>query len=101
MADFPDHDLGDDVVYLKGTIYEKRRMYDKAIAQYQRVIDEFDESIRIDNSLWNMARLYENQLDDKAKAQEIYETLFIDYSNSILAVEARKKYRELRGDEVQ
>jgi len=98
---FPGHDLEDDIVYLKAGIYTKLRKYDEAVASYQSILEGYPESIRLDNSLWELAGLYENQLDDKAKAQELYETLFIDYSGSILAVEARKKYRELRGDSVQ
>ena len=99
--DFPGHELEDDIVYLKGRIYRKLRRYDEAIATFNSLIKDFPESIRIDNSLWALAQLHENELQDPKKAQELYETLFIDYSNSILAVEARKKYRELRGDEVQ
>ena len=100
-ASFPGHDLEDDIVYLKAGIFTKLRRYDEAVAAYQAILDAYPESIRLDNSLWELAGLYENQLEDKAKAQELYETLFIDYSGSILAVEARKKYRELRGDSEQ
>lgn len=100
-ANFPGHDLEDDIVYLKAGIFTKLRRYDEAVAAYQTILDTYPESIRLDNSLWELAGLYENQLEDKAKAQELYEMLFIDYSGSILAVEARKKYRELRGDSVQ
>ncbi len=101
VKDFPGHDLEDDVVYLRGKIYQKLRQYDKAAEQYQHVVDTYPESIRLDNALFALAGLYEEPLNDKVKAQELYETLFIDYSNSILAVEARKRYRALRGDAVQ
>lgn len=100
-ADFPDHDLEDDIVYLKANIYRKLRRYEEAAAAYQNILDTYPESIRLDNSLWALAGLYENQLNDREKARDLYESLFIDYSGSILAVEARKKYRELRGDELQ
>lgn len=98
---FPGHDLEDDVFYLKADIHKRKREYDLAASIYEQIIANYPESIRLDNSIWNLAQLFEHQLDDKARAQELYETLFIDYSNSILAVEARKKYRELRGDDVQ
>ena len=97
-ANFPGHELEDDIVYLKADIYAKLRRYEEAVAAYQSILDNYPESIRLDNSLWKLAGLHENQLGDKEKAKELYETLFIDYSGSILAVEARKKYRELRGD---
>jgi TolA-binding protein len=100
-TDFPGHELEDDIVYLKARSFVKLRRYDEAVVAYQSILDNFPESIRLDNSLWALAGLNENQLDNKAKAQELYETLFIDYSGSILAVEARKKYRKLRGDAVQ
>ncbi len=98
---FPGHDLEDDILYLKAAIHYKKRAYDTAAGHYQEIIDNYPKSIRLDNSLFALAKLYENQLDDKARALALYETLFIDYSNSILAVEARKKYRELRGDNIQ
>ncbi|MEM6769941.1 MAG: tetratricopeptide repeat protein [Bacteroidota bacterium] len=98
---FPGHELEDDIVYLKANIYFKLRRYKESAEAYQFIVDNYEESIRLDNSLWALAGLYEKQLDDLAKAQELYEKLFIDYSGSILAVEARKKYRELRGDSVQ
>ena len=98
LTDFPGHDLEDDVVYLRGRLYQKLRRYPEAAEQYQQVVDTYPKSIRLDNALFALAGLYENELGDVEKAKELYETLFIDYSNSILAVEARKKYRELRGD---
>lgn len=98
---FPGHELEDDIVYLKADIYLKLRRYGEAADAYQYILDTYEESIRLDNSLWALAGLYENQLNDLPKAKELYERLFIDYSGSILAVEARKKYRELRGDSVQ
>ncbi|WP_116107131.1 tetratricopeptide repeat protein [Lewinella sp. IMCC34191] len=100
LKEFPGHDLEDDVVYLRGRLYQKLRRFEDAAAQYQQVVDNYPKSIRLDNALYALAGLYENELGDKEKAQELYETLFIDYSNSILAVEARKKYRALRGDSV-
>lgn len=101
MAAFPGHDLEDDIFYLRADIHRRKREYDLAANIYEKIIADYPESIRLDNSIWNLAQLFEHQLDDPARAQELYETLFIDYSNSILAVEARKKYRELRGDTVQ
>lgn len=98
---FPSHELEDDILYLKANIYLKKREYLVAANLYQEIVDKHPKSIRLDNALFAMAKLYENQLDDKPKALGLYETLFIDYSNSILAVEARKKYRELRGDSIQ
>jgi len=98
---FPGHTLQDDMYYLKAQIYVKKRDYDNAIVMYQKVIDEHIEEIRADNSLFELANLYENQMQDLDKAKEIYERIFIDFSGSTFAVEARKRFRKLRGDDIQ
>lgn len=101
VAAFPGHELEDDILYLKANIYRKKREYSRAVDTYQKIVTDYPESIRLDNAIFAMAQLYEKELENPSKAQELYETLFIDYSNSIFAVEARKKYRELRGDDIQ
>lgn len=101
LQEFPEHALEDDVLYLRAQIYTKKREYEKAAEIYQRIVDNYSDGIRADNSLFRLAGLYENQLNDLEKAMSLYETLFIDYSGSTFAVEARKRFRILRGDDIQ
>jgi TolA-binding protein len=97
-TEFPEHSLADDILYVKAQMYTRQREYQKAAEMYQRVLDDYGEEIRADNALFALARLYETNLQDVEKAKALYEKLFIDFSNSTLAVEARKRYRILRGD---
>jgi len=97
---YPQHTLTDDVYYLKAKIYRQKKEYDKAIEMYNLVIDKFPEDIRADNSIYELADMYENQLNNKDKAKELYEKLYTKYSNSVFATDARKKFRLLRGDKV-
>jgi len=99
-TNYPEHGLLDDIAYLKAKIYTKRKDYTKAIEMYSYVVEKFPEDIRADNALFEMADLYENALNDKEKAKELYEKLFMNYSNSILATDARKRFRQLRGDKI-
>ncbi len=98
LDSFPTHALKDDVLYLKGQIFIKKREYEQAAAVFNEVVEQFPEDIRADNALFALADLKENYLNDKEKAMELYEKLFVDYSNSTFAVEARKRFRRLRGD---
>lgn len=100
LQKFPGHSLEDDVLYAKAHIYTKLRRYDEAIAAYEQIIEKHPDEIRADNALYELAQLYDNVLQQPEKAMELYEKLFLDYSNSILAVEARKRYRQLRGDAI-
>jgi tetratricopeptide (TPR) repeat protein len=99
--EFPEHSLVDDVLYLKARIHRKKKKYQKSAEYLQQIIDNHPEEIRADNALFQLAELYEQQLGEEDKAKSLYETLFIDFSGSTLAVEARKRYRILRGDAVQ
>ena len=100
MMLFPEHSLDDDVLYLKAEVYKKQRDYAKANALFEKIIEKYKEGIRADNSLFEMAEIYETRLNDKEKAKTLYEKLFTDFSDSTLAVEARKRFRILRGDKV-
>ncbi|MCB0685794.1 MAG: tetratricopeptide repeat protein [Saprospiraceae bacterium] len=97
-SDFPDHSLTDDILYLKAQMYTRMHEYSKAAEMYQKILDDHLEEIRADNALFALAQLYETNLKDIEKAKTLYERLFIDFSGSTLAVEARKRYRILRGD---
>ncbi len=95
---YPEHGLQDDILYLKAKLFEKKRDYITAESLYQEIIEKFPEEIRADNALYYQAQLYEHQLNDVEKAKVCYEKLFVDYSDSTFAIDARKRYRELRGD---
>ncbi len=92
---FPSNNLEDDIWYKKAQIFNRLKKYDLSVQMYQQVIDKYPEELRADNSLFELANLYETVLNDKDKASELYKKIFVDYSNSTFAVEARKKYREL------
>jgi TolA-binding protein len=97
---YPEHSLTDDILYLKAQIYSGQRQYDKAVALYETIIEKYPEEIRADNSLFELAELYEQKLDNLEKAKELYQKLYVDFSASTLATEARKRFRLLRGDDI-
>lgn len=96
-----DHNLQDDILYMTAQIQHNQEKYDEALAIYQRVVDNYYDQIRADNALYNIARIYEEKLDNKDKAMAYYEKIFVDFKSSTFAVEARKRFRELRGDAVK
>jgi tetratricopeptide (TPR) repeat protein len=98
--EFPEHSLEDDIFYLKAQMYKKLRILDKAVECYEKIINNYKDDIRADNALFEMAALYEGPLKDKEKAKGLYEKLFTDFTGSTLAVEARKRFRILRGDKL-
>lgn len=97
---YPQHQLEDDVLWQEGQIYLKKREWQKAVSTFQKIVSDYKEEIRADNALFELAQLYENQLNDKNKAKDYYEKIFMEYSSSVYAVDARKEFRRLRGDKV-
>lgn len=97
---FPEHGLTDDILYRKAHMHAQKRNYDTALELYEKVYTDYPEEIRADNSIFRAAEIYETVKEDKEKAQKLYEKIFLDYTGSTFAVEARKRYRLLRGDEI-
>lgn len=95
---FPKHDLDDDILFAKARIMEKKRDLPQAIKLYEAVVKLYGYDILADNSLYNLARIYDFKLKDKLKAKETYEKLIFDYNSSLYSVEARKRQKILKDE---
>ncbi len=81
-----------------GKIYEKMGDYNLALAQYENIIAQHSDGIYIDEALYFSAEIYNRNLLEPEKAKPLYEKIIFSHQDSIYFVEARKKYRQLRGD---
>ncbi len=81
-----------------GKIYEKLDNFALALQQYQEIIDHFSDGIYIDEALYFSAEIYSKDLKDPEKAKPLYEKILFNHEDSIYFIDARKKYRQLRGD---
>lgn len=81
-----------------GQTYEKMHDYNSALAQYQNIIDNHKEGIYIDEALYFSAEIYNDNLKMPEKAKPLYEAILFNHQDSIYFIEARRKFRQLRGD---
>ena len=81
-----------------GKIYESLKDYISALSQYQQIIDLHSDGIYVDEALFFSAEIYNDELKDIEKAKPLYEKVIFNHQDSIYFVDARKKYRQLRGD---
>lgn len=81
-----------------GRVYEKTGDYTLALSQYQEIIANHSDGIYIDEALYFSADIYNKQLHMPDKAKPLYEKIIFNHQDSIYFVDARKKFRELRGD---
>ena len=95
---FPGHEITDDVLLKKAEINVSNGNFLEAAENYTRVSIEFSEGVLADDALFKLGVLYEDYLKDKAKAMETFEKLLMEHPGSIFVIEARKRFRSLRGD---
>jgi tetratricopeptide (TPR) repeat protein len=81
-----------------GKVYEKIGDYTLALSQYQEIITHHNDGIYIDEALYFSADIYSKQLQMPDKAKPLYEKIIFNHQDSIYFVDARRKFRELRGD---
>ena len=100
LVDYKGHAIEDETLFKLATIYEKLNDFDKASNYYLELIalNEFD--ILVDNAYYRLAEISLKQ-NQPEKAKEYYQKIIFDFSSSIYLVDARKKYRKLRGDDLQ
>ncbi len=94
----PGHSLQDDILYKRAEIAMQQNNHTLAQEYFHRVWKEYPEDLLADDAVYRMAKLYEDRLDDTSKAMEYYQELLLNYPGSLYTVEARKRYRSLRGD---
>lgn len=97
---FPNHALADDILYKKAEIMVKENNIPEAANFLQNIINLYSSDVLGDNATFRLAELNEKQLHNKQKAMELYQDVLLKYPGSLFTVEARKRFRELRGDVV-
>jgi len=95
---FKDHPIFEHVLYKQAVIRMKQGRYTDADTLLGTIVAKYPEQILADLALYTRGKIYEERLGMKDKAMQYYEELLKDYPGSIYVVEARKRYRTLRGD---
>jgi tetratricopeptide (TPR) repeat protein len=97
---FPNHALADDILYRKAALELKHAKYTEAATFYEDILKNYGSDILADDALFKLADLNENQFKNTDKAKELYQQLLERYPGSLYVVEARKRFRKLRGDTI-
>ena len=100
IAEFPMHSIMDNALFKKAEINVKNGKFDDAASYYSQIIEKYPNDLLADDAMFNLAGLYENKLNNKAKAMQLYEKILTQYPGSLYVVEARKHFRALRNDQV-
>ena len=97
---FQNTSLADDILYKKYQIKMKQGKFAEADEQLQKLLDNYSFDILGDDAMFKLAELNELYLNNTEKAKKLYEELLTKFPGSLYTVEARKRFRKLRGDSV-
>lgn len=97
---FPKHSLIDEIEYKKAEIAMLRGNIEQAAKHYEAIVNNYEYDIYGDNAIFYLAELNEKYFNNPEKALELYKKIVLEHSNSIFISEARKRYRSLRGDDI-
>jgi len=90
--------IEDDVLFNQAALYLKEGQYENTISNLLKIISIDAEGILVDDSYYLLAEVYKKKIKDTEKASEYYQKIIFEKPSSIYLVDARKKYREIRGD---
>jgi tetratricopeptide (TPR) repeat protein len=97
---YPNHSLGDEVLYKKAAVYLKSGELSKAISALEQLLKAWPDDLLSDDALFLLGDLSEKELNDREKAMQCFEDILLKHKGSLYTAEARKRYRALRGDKV-
>ena len=87
-------------LFKQAQLFEQKKQFEIAINNYQSIIANYRNGILVDDAYFYLAELYNNQLAQPEKAKELYENIIFNHQDSIYFVDARKKFRMIRGDAI-
>lgn len=92
--------IEDQALFKQAELYQQKKLYEKAITNYETIITYYSDGILADDAYFHLAELYANILDQPDLAKALYEKIIFNHQDSIYFVEARKQFRMLRGDAI-
>lgn len=97
---FPYHSLGDEILIKKAQAMQQQGKWNEAIGYLDELLKYYGKDILADDAWFIKGDIYQNHLFDNEKAMECYKEILFNHQGSIHTTEARKRFRELRGDKV-
>lgn len=92
--------IEDEALLRQGKLLEKIKDYEAAKFNYKKITEFYANGILADDAHFALGELYRKELNQPEKAMEQYEKIIYNYQNSYFFPQARRSFRQLRGDAV-
>lgn len=92
------HSVTDEIYWLLAKLELEIGEANQAITYLDRILTSYSYDILADDAAFKKAEIFDFQIKDTEQAKVLYQQFLIDYPGSLYAAEARKRFRQLRGD---
>lgn len=95
---YKDHSLKDEILWSKSKLLLKMAKFKETIEVLEQIVKDHGDDILADDAHFTIGKIYEEYLKNPEKAKEYYRNHLTKFPGSIYVVEARKRFRIIRGD---
>lgn len=97
---YQEHPLADEILWLRANTLIKENRAQEAVTDLEKILKSHNDDVLGDDALFTLARINQEKLNDKETAMRLFQQVLTQYPGSIYVVEARKRFRNLRGDAI-
>jgi tetratricopeptide (TPR) repeat protein len=101
LEDHQSPSIVDEVLFRIAKVHLANQDVEKALPYLQQIVDKHGDEILADNANFLLGTLYMDELKTPDQAKSYFETLIFNHPDSLYFVDARKRFRMLRGDQIQ
>ncbi len=101
INEFSGQEITANVYFNKAKIKLKNGDFNTAVKYFKEVVSKYSYDLLADDAMYSLAQIYDYNLKDKNKAKQAYKNIILNYKGSIFTVEAQKRFRILRGDNIE
>jgi len=93
--DYKDHELAPEFLFRAANLARSFNEFDRAMGHYQTILNQHTDYQNIIETKFMIAFMYDNDLKDKKKAEEVYKSIAAEYPEHIFGREASKRLETL------
>jgi predicted Zn-dependent protease len=98
LENYNHHSITDEVFWLKSKLELETGNSENAIGYLDKILTSYSYDILADDAAFLKAEILERHVKDVEQAKMLYQQFLVEYPGSMYAAEARKRFRQLRGD---
>ena len=98
LNNFKNHTLNDEIIFRKAKIKLKQHLYKEAIKHLENLEINYPNSILLDNSLYLMGCIYQENIKNLDLAKKYFKTLLFNHPGSLYITDSRKRFRKIAGN---